>query len=235
MSDATTKGEIEDVLSSIRKLVTEGETPGNGPRLNGGKLVLTPDFRVDEAAPDATPKTGAASGAVPAEDDLVVPSDLATPPPEGADLEREVAELEAALLGHKAPPPPAAAPKDSEPAYDAWEPAEDRKAPVFARQHSEVEVADAEVASEEAVKDAEVVMLPPGKLDIPAAVEASHPIENVGTPDLESLLDENELRALVAEVLREELKGPLGERITRNVRKLVRREIVQALSSLDLE
>lgn len=58
--------------------------------------------------------------------------------------------------------------------------------------------------------------------------------ENVAKPDIESLLDENDLRALVAEVLREELKGPLGERITRNVRKLVRREIALALSREDL-
>lgn len=41
----------------------------------------------------------------------------------------------------------------------------------------------------------------------------------------EAYWDEDALRHLVAEVLREELQGELGERITRNVRKLVRREI----------
>ncbi|PVA06816.1 hypothetical protein [Thalassorhabdomicrobium marinisediminis] len=50
-----------------------------------------------------------------------------------------------------------------------------------------------------------------------------------------ALLDEETLRALVAEVVREELTGPLGERITRNVRKLVRREIYRVLSSQDFD
>jgi hypothetical protein len=43
------------------------------------------------------------------------------------------------------------------------------------------------------------------------------------------------LRRIVAEAVREELQGVLGERITRNVRKLVRREIrlVLAVDELD--
>ncbi|MGZ9810531.1 hypothetical protein ACXN5S_08715 [Pseudoroseicyclus sp. H15] len=39
------------------------------------------------------------------------------------------------------------------------------------------------------------------------------------------------LRRMVTEIIRDELQGALGERITRNVRKLVRREIYRALSS----
>ncbi|MFS4580496.1 hypothetical protein [Phaeobacter sp. C3_T13_0] len=50
----------------------------------------------------------------------------------------------------------------------------------------------------------------------------------------ESFLDEHALRELVSEIVREELQGPLGERITRNVRKLVRREIHRALSAQNL-
>ncbi|KAG1713630.1 hypothetical protein GQR58_002098 [Nymphon striatum] len=48
-------------------------------------------------------------------------------------------------------------------------------------------------------------------------------------------LDEEALRELVSEVVREELTGPLGERITRNVRKLVRREIYRILSSQEFD
>ena len=48
-------------------------------------------------------------------------------------------------------------------------------------------------------------------------------------------LDDAALRTLVAEIVREELQGALGERITRNVRKLVRREIYRILSSHDFE
>lgn len=51
----------------------------------------------------------------------------------------------------------------------------------------------------------------------------------------DSLLDEDTLRDLIAEIVREELQGALGERITRNVRKLVRREIHRALTSQDFD
>ncbi|MGR3759915.1 hypothetical protein ACUXV3_07240 [Roseobacteraceae bacterium NS-SX3] len=50
----------------------------------------------------------------------------------------------------------------------------------------------------------------------------------------DTYLDEDSLRELVAAIVREELQGALGERITRNVRKLVRREILRALASQDL-
>ncbi|WP_281983815.1 hypothetical protein [Thalassorhabdomicrobium marinisediminis] len=79
---------------------------------------------------------------------------------------------------------------------------------------------------------------------MPAGV-GEHPAEDAdeyGDEDLDglleadgALLDEEALRALVAEVVREELTGPLGERITRNVRKLVRREIYRVLSSQDFD
>lgn len=49
-------------------------------------------------------------------------------------------------------------------------------------------------------------------------------------PGLE--LDENMLRQMVHDIVRQELQGVLGERITRNVRKLVRREIQRAFSDL---
>lgn len=48
-------------------------------------------------------------------------------------------------------------------------------------------------------------------------------------------LDEDTLREIIAEVVREELQGALGERITRNVRKMVRREIRLALAAEDLD
>jgi hypothetical protein len=51
----------------------------------------------------------------------------------------------------------------------------------------------------------------------------------------EGLMDEEALRVLVSEMIRQELQGTLGERITRNVRKLVRREIQRALSSQDFD
>lgn len=51
----------------------------------------------------------------------------------------------------------------------------------------------------------------------------------------EALLDEEMLRDMVSDIVRQELQGALGERITRNVRKLVRREIHRALASRELD
>lgn len=50
-----------------------------------------------------------------------------------------------------------------------------------------------------------------------------------------SVVDEETLRKLVAEVVHQELQGALGERITRNVRKLVRREIYRILASQEFQ
>ena len=55
--------------------------------------------------------------------------------------------------------------------------------------------------------------------------------ENLEMPTL----DEDGLRDLVADIVRQELQGALGERITRNVRKLVRREIYRAMATNELD
>jgi len=47
--------------------------------------------------------------------------------------------------------------------------------------------------------------------------------------------DEDALQPVVAQLIRKELQGELGERITRNVRKLVRREIKRALLASELD
>ncbi|MBB3993051.1 hypothetical protein GGR95_000670 [Sulfitobacter undariae] len=69
--------------------------------------------------------------------------------------------------------------------------------------------------------------------------DAHEPLEQAASkPGLGSddqLLDEDALRELVSEIVREELQGALGERITRNVRKLVRREIHRALTAQEME
>ncbi|RWR30810.1 hypothetical protein D2T29_11690 [Sinirhodobacter populi] len=48
-------------------------------------------------------------------------------------------------------------------------------------------------------------------------------------------IDEDALRVLVARLIREELQGVLGQKITQNVRKLVRREIQRSLIGTDFE
>ena len=48
-------------------------------------------------------------------------------------------------------------------------------------------------------------------------------------------IDQDALRQMVVDIVRSELQGAMGERITRNVRKLVRREIHRMLISQELE
>lgn len=77
-----------------------------------------------------------------------------------------------------------------------------------------------------------------GKADADDGLHQRDDAEGSGGLDLgeESRgLDEETLRDLVAEIVREELQGALGERITRNVRKLVRREIMRTLSVRDFD
>lgn len=59
--------------------------------------------------------------------------------------------------------------------------------------------------------------------------------ENVLAVEDAVTIDEEALRQLVGELVREELQGVLGERITRNVRRLVRHEIQRAFALRDLD
>lgn len=74
----------------------------------------------------------------------------------------------------------------------------------------------------------------------PDDVAASDP-DRVATEFLDAdgmplaVLDELALQEIVRQTLRAELQGELGERITRNVRKLVRAEINRALMARDLD
>ena len=64
-----------------------------------------------------------------------------------------------------------------------------------------------------------------------ARFDAAEEMDAAGEP----VFDEEMLRDLVRDIIREELQGALGERITRNVRKLVRAEIARALAVRDFE
>ena len=66
-------------------------------------------------------------------------------------------------------------------------------------------------------------------------VEATVMPELADGVDEAAVIDEEMLREMVADIVRQELQGALGERITRNVRKLVRREIHRALAAHDLD
>jgi hypothetical protein len=70
------------------------------------------------------------------------------------------------------------------------------------------------------------------KMPVETEISMSQPVP-IKQPSLQ--LDEDMLRDLVGDIVRQELQGALGERITRNVRKLVRREIHRMLISQELE
>lgn len=79
------------------------------------------------------------------------------------------------------------------------------------------------------------------------SARAAHEIEQSVEPDeavtpteaaeaaLGALPDEEAMRLLVARLLREELRGDLGKQITRNVRKLVRSEILRVMETRKLD
>lgn len=83
-----------------------------------------------------------------------------------------------------------------------------------------------DVISEPVIEEPEIEAVVDTVVD--TVVEEAAPIE---AESYEAVLDEEMLRDLVGEIVRQELQGPLGERITRNVRKLVRREINRALTA----
>jgi len=260
MSDPMSRHEIEDVLSSIRRLVAQEVAAPAGTSdagaVRSGKLILSPACRVE---------TGAATVArltrTPAATDPAPPA--AAPMP--GTLEATIAELEAAVGAQP----------------NAWEP-ERGDPPAFVSSRAQVPMpavsddadtdadADTDVdtdpatglePAEEAPMMADAPTLPAGdnvrpfapvRPEAPPAVtSAPEPVPAAGveaTPDAApgdgddlllgndpgAILDEAALRDLVAQILREELQGVLGQRITRNVRKMVRAEIAQALAARSL-
>lgn len=193
----------------------------------------------EEGAHDVAEATGAT------DQDADAPSDHAadSEPQEASEttdsspnLQARIASVEAALAGRD----------------DEWEPDGDDDDPYAGDQVTTLEWEDH--ASDEKATDAaqdqgfgpDATNLAGGftpsateqddHLDAP---EGETPEEAAGEDDDWQLqgdvLDEEALRDMVSEIVRQELQGALGERITRNVRKLVRREIHRALASQDFE
>lgn len=86
----------------------------------------------------------------------------------------------------------------------------------------EAAVAEIKARAAQAKSDADAKTAPPA------------PEDDIFADD-DGVYDETVLRDLVRDLIREELSGTLGERITRNVRKLVRAEINRALTARDFD
>ncbi len=241
MSDAIKNLEIEDVLSSIRRLVSDA--PAKGTQEPSEKLVLTPALRVAVDASAETAEPGKAWEEISLEDriaelEAAVAKSGDDWEPDGSEVKHEVAEKIdpltvglAKMRGESivAPIPPA--PTATSVAVEG--PAVESDAVVG-------DVAAADEATQEPVETIE------GTAEAGPEI-ASETVDEGGTPfdgegdienllqDTDTVLDEDTLRDMIAEIVRQELQGALGERITRNVRKLVRREINRALVTRDFD
>jgi hypothetical protein len=115
--------------------------------------------------------------------------------------------------------------------------------PVDFKRHSDI--SDAETADDDDVDNDDPAAAVVHDLTLRAVYDVHEQItETVATnlpsaqtapTDMTVAIDEDMMRDMVTNMVREELQGALGERITRNVRKLVRREIHRALTSKDFD
>ncbi len=113
-------------------------------------------------------------------------------------------------------------------------PATEREAPLESRQSEPPK----DAANDSGVQQA--VVTPPPASPEPKAPEVVQPVEveraeTVQDASAAFSASEETLRPIVRQLLREELQGEMGERITRNVRKLVRQEIQRALAAEGLD
>lgn len=258
MSEPMSNPEIEDVLSSIRRLVSEDLRPAARPAADpvpdaaavvGEKLILTPALRVVEPA---APAVAEATGDAPPPVEEVVQRLGASVPEE--EWESPFGDPEV-WHDHAA--------RDDVPTFvhrgrvaDADDvPPEFNDAPMapFAQVEDVLPEAGYDAAFE--AGPADPVRAAPRKMAPPAQDDAAwaDAAEAAAIADLAKsaeddviagvydgaaggmTFDEEVLRDLVRDLIREELAGSLGERITRNVRKLVRAEIARALALRDFE
>jgi len=166
---------------------------------------------------DEPDQTDGTAGAVPSEDlaSESEPEELSNADMETQSLSEKIAALETLIAGQADDYEPETAGDGdnagTEPPTLEWEDADDTD-------DMDVQQAESEI-HDHVVED---------------ALDDEEEITQVFSSD-EDVLDEEALRELVSDIVREELQGALGERITRNVRKLVRREIHRALAAQELE
>ena len=278
MSDPMTNVEIEDVLSSIRRLVADGsghapQPPVSAPR-QMPKLVLTPAQRIDAPVAESSDDPVVLDDALRVDDraDDAAEGDVVDHASDRASLLATIAELEAAVRDQPDDWEPDGTGTDTDLDWaragfrgdvdieDAEElPLQTAPANASAWPRTLVEAARRYGGDDAAAPEPEgdtIVEEEPA----PVLEFRHHRAENIARPDeddvdfnddliggpelgddpedmLDSylagapLIDEDQLREMVRDIVRQELQGKLGERITRNVRKLVRREIHRALTT----
>jgi hypothetical protein len=255
MSEPQSSNDIEDVLSSIRRLVSEDlrpmartatPDPVASPAIEANdKLILTPALRVVETAEASPPRPQVRYPrtveivdfeADPEAEERIEPAEMekvfATLAPASetealGDFEQDVSEAPMFDGAMMTPEQEAeAVPVWAQVGFDRDEIADDLPPPAASAQ-SDAEWVDAAEASV-------IASLASDPSDPAQNWQAEPPSAQSSEADEELLFNEEVLRDLVRDILREELAGSMGERITRNIRKMVRAEIARGLATQDL-
>lgn len=252
MSGPLNSNEIEDFVSSVRRLVSVDERPRPTTRdLVQDRLVLGPAFRVvpDASAeadplllttplkdvghaayvamPDSEPASVSMTADAPQAIEAVWEEELWTEPdPPLSELALGAEEAELVVETAAEPVPDYAVPTideeaDGSPWADVGEDwLEDVEAPV---EPAAVKAPAPEATAERAASRPDVLKL------------SAEDMLTDGDGNPLTVLDEAALQQIIRQLIREELKGVLGERITLSVRKLVRAEINRALAAHALD
>lgn len=254
MSEALNTLEIEDVLSSIRRLVSDDIRPAPREMVQdtgdqeASKLLLTPALRVVQAEPEAHEGQGRGIDEVVAALSAGVAQHDAEWEPETGDLSMVPEAVEAEIWEDVPVIEDYAAPLDfvsARKVADPEAPAGGEKLPGWAQfagaEDSDASrpdpVVSASVEPDTTWADAAEAAVRQELQGTAAPEEAAngHDAFAMNEDDtVDAPVDEAMLREIVRDVLREELQGRLGERITRNIRKLVRAEIARVVASEDL-
>jgi hypothetical protein len=206
MSNMARTDEIDKVVSSVRDFVSHKDQQKTG---GSERLVLQPDQRISaEAAVTETAVRALMSDQTVADNVLVLEGDQ---PAGRAGLEATIAELEAAVTAQS----------------DDWEADEGEDFAQAAWATSAFEIPAAKTAAP-APAYFEVPQAPPSQSE--GGSDAADRLEASVMKSITADMDVETLRALVVAMIHEELGGEMGERMTRNVRKLVRREINRVLA-----
>ncbi len=272
MGGSSSSEEIEDILSSIRRLVSEDLRPAvrASAQSQTDKLLLTPALRVVSSRPKA--EVIAAHWTAPPQ--LHPVAEAGTPLPrlhlgvdhevtrptqdlvasvaqgvdqgsrldwesETGDPEPDVDSLDwssftfarrspqetfsAQVMAASAVPPAGwAQPDPGEPAAAETAPQEAPEVEMYWVEEGEEQLSEAEAAAA------------PDLAEQPVARDGAEVLPG-SQQEEDNIFSEQVLRELVRDLIREQLQGDLGERITRNIRKMVRAEISQALSVSKLD
>ncbi len=244
MTEAMSRREIEDVLSSIRRLVAqdpprqEQSAPENGAEAAPSKLILTSELRVADGPVQPAPDSPA-----PVDADPETPAEMPAAADAEPDTPAQAAQTPSAIhmlraMNQRVSDHRAAGVQDAAAAR-----ADDDAAPTSAQGGTdddrdlaleatlarlEQALSQPETSQPEtrtAPDSAAQIPLPDGEGTAPAVPEHQR---SALSPD-EPVIDEAMLYQIVANIVRQELQGELGERITRNIRKLVRAEVAREL------